>query len=254
MGLINKNSNISVLILLIVLLFIVGFPSVFAEEYYADINIEVDNFGFVKIDGTTNHPDLLANDTEIYTSKNQGYWLLNISKEEIFSDFVYVLTLPKGSSINYLKSSGSIRIEEDEGNLVIRGFGENKTFSVVVQYQTERLSENNVLIDNNLIFIIVIFIVLIAVIIILIILKNDKNSKEIIESTGEINLKGLNERQKKIIQLLKETDRAMTQTDIQKELKIPKAAVSRNILGLERKGLIEKEQIGMSNLIRLKKH
>jgi uncharacterized membrane protein len=46
----------------------------------------------------------------------------------------------------------------------------------------------------------------------------------------------------------------MTQTDIQKELKIPKAAVSRNILGLERKGLIEKEQIGMSNLIRLKKH
>ena len=45
----------------------------------------------------------------------------------------------------------------------------------------------------------------------------------------------------------------LTQTDIQKELNIPKAAVSRNIRGLELKGLIEKEQIGMSNLIRLKK-
>jgi len=45
----------------------------------------------------------------------------------------------------------------------------------------------------------------------------------------------------------------LTQTDIQKQLNIPKAAVSRNIQRLELKGLIEKEQIGMSNLIRLKK-
>ena len=253
MGLINKKSNISLLILLVIILFIIGSPSLLAQDYYADVDIEVDNFGFVKIDGITNYPDLLANNTEIYTSKNQGYWLLNITKEEIFSDFVYVLTLPKGSSINYLKSSGSIRIEEDGGNLIIRGFGENKTFSVVVQYQTDKLSEDSFLIDYNLIFIIVVFIVLIAVTILLVIIKKDKKSKEKIESTEENNLKGLNERQKKIIQLLKKTGRAMTQTDIQKELKIPKAAVSRNILGLERKGLIEKEQIGMSNLIRLKK-
>jgi uncharacterized membrane protein len=67
------------------------------------------------------------------------------------------------------------------------------------------------------------------------------------------NIQGLNHRQKQILQLLQKRNIPLTQTDIQKELQIPKASVSRNILGLERKGLIEKEQIGMSNLIRLKK-
>jgi uncharacterized membrane protein len=252
MGSTNNNSNICLLVLFI-LLITICLPSVVAEEYYADVNIEVDNLGFIKIDGITNHPDLLVDETEIYTSKDKGYWLLNFTKEEIFSDFVYVLTLPKGSSINYLKSSGSIRIEENLGTLIVRGFGENKTFSVVVQYQIEKLSLNNFLTYYNLILIIIVILILIIIVIIFMRFKIGSKSKDNIGFKGEINLKGLNERQKKIIKVLGETDRAMTQTDIQKKLKIPKAAVSRNILGLERKGLIEKEQIGMSNLIRLKK-
>jgi uncharacterized membrane protein len=65
--------------------------------------------------------------------------------------------------------------------------------------------------------------------------------------------KGLNQRQKEIMNLLIDKNTALTQTEIQKELNIPKAAISRNIRGLELKGLIEKEQIGMSNLIRIKK-
>ena len=55
------------------------------------------------------------------------------------------------------------------------------------------------------------------------------------------------------MRLLIEKKRPLTQTVIQKELNIPKAAVSRNISSLELKGLVEKEKIGMSNLIRLKK-
>jgi len=249
MGSNNKNSNI----FLLIIFFTIFLPSVCAEDYYADVNIEVDNLGFVTIDGITNHPDLLVDDTEIYTSKDQAYWLLNITKNDVFSDFVYVITLPEGSSINYLKSSGSIRIEENLGNLIVSGFGENKTFSVVIQYQIEKISGDNAFIDFNLILIIISFIVFVVVVLIFRRLMRDKKSKNKIEFSGENNLKGLNERQKKIIQLLQETGRALTQTDIQKELGIPKAAVSRNILGLERKGLIEKEQIGMSNLIRLKK-
>ena len=84
-------------------------------------------------------------------------------------------------------------------------------------------------------------------------LKVIKKPETTIDSIEEYNLKGLNERQKKIMNLLLERKTPLTQTDIQKELKIPKAAVSRNIRGLELKGLIEKENIGMSNLIRLKK-
>jgi uncharacterized membrane protein len=73
------------------------------------------------------------------------------------------------------------------------------------------------------------------------------------ENTFSLELKGLNDRQKKILKLLEENNVPLTQTDIQRELELPKASVSRNIRRLEIKGLIEKEQIGMSNIIRLKK-
>jgi uncharacterized membrane protein len=85
--------------------------------------------------------------------------------------------------------------------------------------------------------------------------KRKKNGTNTVpkEDAPSNDLKGLNKRQKEIITLLRERKLPLTQTEIQKELDIPKAAVSRNIHGLEMKGLIEKEQIGMSNLIRLKK-
>ena len=67
------------------------------------------------------------------------------------------------------------------------------------------------------------------------------------------NFRGLTDRQKQIMELLIETKRPLTQVEIEKELDIPKAAVSRNVHSLEIKGLIEIEKIGMSNLIRLKK-
>jgi uncharacterized membrane protein len=55
------------------------------------------------------------------------------------------------------------------------------------------------------------------------------------------------------MQLLTEHIVPLIQPYIQKEIPIPKASVSRNIRGFEPKGFIEKEQIGVSNLIRLKK-
>ncbi len=198
----------------------------------------------------------MAEDTEFYTSKKQSYWLLNITKDEVFSDFVYVLALPEGSSINYVKSSGPIRIEESFGNLLVKGFGENKSFSVLVQYQVEKASDNDNSMEVDLSFILLIFIPIFVLILVFIFFKRSidiKKPEKTIDSVEEYDLKGLNERQKKIINLLLERKRPLTQSDIQKELKIPKAAVSRNIRGLEIKGLIEKENIGMSNLIRLKK-
>jgi uncharacterized membrane protein len=236
---------------LLVIQMIIFVPSISAQIYYADITIEVDSSGFVTIDGTTNHPDLLIKNTEIYTSKKQSYWLLNITKDDVFSDFIYDMTLPEGSSINYIKSSGFIGIEENKGNLFVRGFGENETFSVLIQYQIAKLTENQI---EELDFIFVTFIILI-IILILILIFLIINEKPKIEKTliNDNNLKGLNQRQKEIMNLLIDKNTALTQTEIQRELNIPKAAVSRNIRGLEIKGLIEKEQIGMSNLIRIKK-
>ena len=86
-------------------------------------------------------------------------------------------------------------------------------------------------------------------------LKKKKQKQRITQS--EINtgfdFTGLSDRQKKIMELLLQKNRPLSQSMIQKELDLPKAAVSRNITSLELKGLIEKEKIGMSNLIRLKK-
>jgi len=232
-------------------------PIVCAGDYYADINIDVDDSGFMTIDGITNYPELLIEDTELYTSKNQSYWLLNITRNEVFSDFVFTLTLPKNSEINYVKSSGSVIISEELGSLVVKGFGENESLSLLVQYKTEKTIEREGIFGFDFFTILLlVFIIVLIILFFIVLFFMDKQKKptsvEKIEDDQEINLRGLNDRQKNIVKLLIESKRALTQTEIQHELDIPKASVSRNIRGLELKGLIEKEQIGMSNLIRLK--
>jgi uncharacterized membrane protein len=256
MGLNKTYQRIFLSFSLFLFLSIIYLPAICARDYYADITIDVDSSGFVTIDGTTNHPDLLINDTEIYTLKKQSYWLLNITKEGVFSDFVYALTLPEGSSINYIKSSGFIRIEENQGNLLVNGFGENESFSIIIQYQTEKVSDEGI-IQFDVLYVILTILIIILILVLAVIFIRDKKSKGAVEELKQNEIdtrfKGLNERQKQIMKLLIDRKIPLTQTDIQKELNIPKAAVSRNIHGLERKGLIEKEQVGMSNLIRLKK-
>jgi uncharacterized membrane protein len=253
MRFIRRNGVICVFFLLCIL--VIPVPSVLGAGYYADLAIQVDSAGFVTITGLTNHPDLLIKNTQNYTSKKQSYWLLNMTRTDVFSDYVYVVALPEGSSINYLKSSGSIRIEEDQGALVVRGFGENKTLSFQVQYQIGQPSDTAQFLEiNYLYFIALVILAILFVVFFLFKKRKTPPSTEVKEeSLGGYDLKGLNDRQKKILRLLQEKNIPLTQTDIQKELQLPKASVSRNIRGLEHKGLIEKEQIGMSNLIRLKK-
>jgi uncharacterized membrane protein len=246
----GSNNIYKQIFLCALILLIIYLPTTSAQDYYADVTIDVDSYGFVTIDGTTNYPDLLTKNAEIYTSKKQSYWLLNITKDENFTDFIYYLTLPERSSINYIKSSGSIRIEEDKGKLIVNGFGENELFSIQIQYQIGKSTEESIKFDPIFIFLIAAIIVLIAILV-EIFIKEKVKTQDLNEDSYDF--KGLNQRQKQIMKLLIDRKTPLTQTDIQRELNIPKAAVSRNIRGLELKGLIEKEQIGMSNLIRLKK-
>ena len=253
----NSQNRFCIILIFFLFLVLVYLPSVYADEYYADISINVDDSGFVIIDGVTNHPNLLAENTEVYTSKKQSYWLLNITKEEVFSDFIFSLTLPQRSSINYITSSGSFRIEADADNLVVKGFGENESFSVVVQYQINKTSDENLSLDWNVLLILGFFILILIIFLVFAIFQNKRKnlacSNKKLANDVDHDLRGLNNRQKKIIKLLIDHNRPLTQAEIQKELNIPKAAVSRNIHSLEIKGLIEIEKIGMSNLIRLKK-
>jgi uncharacterized membrane protein len=255
MGTHRRICPILILGTLLSLILIASEPPLQATEYYADLTITVDLSGFVTINGLTNYPNLTIQNTEQYTSKQQSHWVLNITKSETFSEFIYDLLLPKGSSINYIRSSGSIRIEENHGGLLIKGFGENESLAILIQYQIEKQDESFIL--NNIVYLLLLPAILLVIILIIFLYFKERKTIPIAPvadtSTPLNELKGLNTRQKDILHLLQEKKIPMTQTDIQKELNIPKASVSRNIHGLERKGLIEKEQIGMSNLIRLKK-
>lgn len=240
---------------LLILVTTVIMPTGNAQPYYADITITIDLSGFVTIEGITNHPDLLTTTTPQYTSKQRSNWLLNITKQEVFSEFVFSVALPKDSSINYLRSTGSIRIEENQGALLIKGFGENEPLSIIIQYQLEKTQES--VPQQPLVYLLLLSSIIVVSILLLFFFLKDKKIKNqpIQQHTAQppVEIKGINHRQKQILSLLQQRNTPMTQTDIQKKLGIPKASVSRNIRGLERKGLIEKEQIGMSNLIHLKK-
>jgi len=228
-------------------------PVVPAQGYYADLNITVDASGFVTIQGQTDYPGLLVDNTELYTSKQQSMWLLNITKPEVFSAFVYSLTLPQGAVIRYVRSSGSVQIQDNTGVLVVHGAGENVSLSIVLQYQLQK--QGSLLVDNLVYLILIVLIVIVGLLLVYEYRKEKKPQQVAKPSESAAPLlewKGLNPRQQQIMRLLTERVVPLTQTDIQRELGMPKASVSRNLRGLERKGLIEKEQIGMSNLIRVK--
>ncbi len=249
----NKKIHIVVVVLFIFLMFFT--PLSCAESYYADIEITVNEAGVVDIEGISNHPDLLVQNTERYTYKKQSFWLLNITKEEVFSDYIYVLNLPDGAKINYINASGFNGIEEESGRLIIIGSGNNEKLSIIVQYQLNKTLEEfsiNTIILGLLLLLIIVLTILLTYFIYQDKRDNTKSEKKK-ASKIEYDLRGLNSRQKDIIRLLDNKKRPLTQTEIQKELDIPKAAVSRNIHSLEIKDLIEIEKIGMSNLIRLKK-
>jgi hypothetical protein len=130
-----------------ILIFVLIFPSV-SSEYYADIEIIVDEAGYVTITGKTNHPDILVENSQMYTYKNQDTWLLNITINDLFSDYIYDLKLPQGSTVNYLNLSGLKEIKTDTGNLLLTGSGGNENLSLIVKYQINSKS-----IDYNILFI-----------------------------------------------------------------------------------------------------
>lgn len=217
-------------------------PLVYAIDYYADLNIDVDGSGFVTLNGQTNYPGIIVKDSDIYTSKEQSYWILNITKEGNFSEYIYRLNLPSGASINYIKSAGSFRIENRNNRLSIIGFGESKELAILVQYRIEKISYTNLIVSS----LVILLLITVGLIVKKFISKTNK------EKPKEHNLVGLTSRQKKIMQLLIEKKKPLTQAQIQSQINIPKASISRNIKSLELKGMIEKEQAGMSNIIKLR--
>ena len=68
-----------------VLLFLMCFAS--AQEYSADVTINVLRDGYVEVSGESNHPILKEGVYGDLTVKKDGFWLLNITSKERFSNY-----------------------------------------------------------------------------------------------------------------------------------------------------------------------
>jgi hypothetical protein len=247
-----KTIQYTIIIVFFLVLFIAS-PLISAQDLYADVKIDITDSGFVTIEGETNYPELLVDDNQNYTSKIKDNWFFNFTKEEIFSEFIFKLLLPPSSSIYSVDSSGSVWIGEESNRLVVYGLGQNNSFSLVIQYQITQSSDIQETPFFNTINIVLSIILIVIVILIFFNLHGSLNKKQVSDKTSFERIKGLTDRQKKIMKLLGESPKPLTQTAIEKELDMPKAAVSRNIHSLEQKGLIEIEKVGMSNFIHIKK-
>ena len=129
--------------LFLLLLFQFSFSSQIDASYYADIEIEVSSTGFVTISGISNFEDFQNVQTHKYTSKNGEMWLLNISVDEVFSDYLFRLILPEESIVNYIKTTPNIRFETLNSKLNIVGVGQNRKFELIVQYSFKEFEQTD---------------------------------------------------------------------------------------------------------------
>lgn len=210
-----------------------------ATAYNANIDIFVTDSGIVTITGNTDDPNLLIKDTSEYTSKKAEYWLLNISKEIIFSEVNYTLHLPKDSSINYIKTPELSRIENSAQELRIIGSASNKQLNLLVQYKI-----NKSVVDRSNIFIYILIVIILTVLISILFFTKKKK-------TRKIDLSSLTQRQAQIMKLIISNKNKITQAKLEKLTGLPKSSLSRNVDSLVKKGLIEKETKGMTNLLKI---
>lgn len=247
--------------------------NIFAQTYYADLDIYVKADGKVSMSGITNYePYQNIINSQIFTSKDLDYWILNISTDEVFDSYFFKLYLPKGANANYIKTTKNIKFDEENGRKIIIGKDINKPLRLLVQYKIGEIIDNNnqpqtQLISNQMLILILTgFFFLFTILIIMIYFNlrvkhiiNTKNKDEKvdlyeskkIEEKEEYDYSILSERQQDIINILKEKNK-ITQKELETIMQIPKSSVSRNIRTLEIKGIVKKEQVGQTNYISLK--
>ncbi len=236
--------------IIILVLFLISINNIFSQEYYADLSLDVDSKGDILISGVDSSNEFKLNQRiPDYTSKDGKYWLINITSNQIYSNFIFDITLPKGAQINYIKTTPNFRIDEDSGRIKIIGTGENKKVTIIMQYQiTDENNKENILKNPNLIGVLG---VIIGILITFILNRKKKEVITINQKENEIDFSIFPQRQKDIINILKKKGK-ITQKELEIEMQIPKSSVSRNVRTLEIKSIIKKESVGSTNYISLK--
>ena len=236
--------------------------SVLAQDYYADVVVDLGATGSASVSGTANHPSLAARTTDSLTFKRGSYWLFNLTlpADDVFSYYVFDVRLPQGASVNYAKTSGQFRITTEDGRIAVRGVGKSEPFAVVVQYQIADDKASGQ--DYSSLVLAIALLALFAVLLFFWIWarrrKKDENSKLKTEDGGlkteDSGLKTaiLNDRQKDILDVIKGEGKPINQALVCERLGLPKSSVSRNVDTLEKMGLIKKTRNGMSTMLQMR--
>jgi len=218
--------------------FLLALVRVSAQEYYADVVMDVSESGTVFISGTSNHPALSVSRSDEFTSKQGRHWLFSVDLNGVFSDFVFSVKLPVGASINYLKAPVSVQITSVGGRVVVNGVGRNEPFSLKIQYSIQGKKSG---------FFSVPFVFFgfgTAVVAGLFVLFLRKRRVRV----AGFDRASLTERQLAIIKIVEEHG-MVSQREVEAKLGIPKSSVSRNVNSLEKRGLLKKEKRGMTNVL-----
>lgn len=238
-----------------------------AEEFHADVKINVNTSDWIEILGITNHPKLIAGKTQEYISIDGAYYILNITIEDNFSGYAYDISFPINTIITPIEISGDFRMETQERRLHLIGAGENGPIYIIAQYsfddEHEQLDRNKNLSANSnprgmLSELLMVQIILILLLIALLIfggfylLKHRKKPEEF--ERPKYNPEALTDRQKLIMNYLEKKKKPVTQAELQREIGLPKASLSRNIDTLIKKGIVSKERKGMTNIIFINKN
>jgi uncharacterized membrane protein len=258
-SLLKIMKSISIYKLVFLFVFIINFQNCFSfNTYYANLEIDISENGLVEIDGITNFEKFKNLQTQNFTSKKKEFWILNISTQEMFEDYIFTLNLPKGTKINYIKTTKKLRIEDNEDKISLIGTGENQKLNILVQYKIQNEKTN-----QNYIFWVVLGFVFIIGFYLSYFLKfsnrknnlrnKNKNLNDLNKEVKSIDYSKLklNERQKQIINIIK-TRKETTQKQIIEIMKIPKSSVSRNVQSLISKGIIKSRKTGISIYLSLK--
>ena len=210
------------------------------SQLYADITFEVKDNGEVEILGNTNY-DTFKGTTNSLTSKQGELWFLNITSP-VFDEYLYEVKLPKYSVINYIKANTQVRIEEKSGSITITATGSKKPIDIKVQYIVNKEERTASIIKLISAIVIIIIIGVVGYLI----KKNIKHKPK-----KELKRELYTDRQLMILDYLQKQG-IVTQAKLEKDLKLPKSSLSRNIDTLVQKGVIFKEAKGMSNVIGFK--
>ncbi len=239
------TKNFLLLLLFMGIFIFLSLPDAIAQDYYADIAIDVKRDGVVIIDGITNYEGLLTDSSPDYTSKEGKYWVLNVSKDEVFSSFIFRVNFPENTQINYIKTPDLRRIEHTDRGLSIVGTGEDKELFVIVQYSFNSFEEEKKTTNYFITIVLAFILIFVSGLFFYWYYRKSFRKKAFYDKTL------LTDRQRLILDIVEKNKNVLSQRDIEIKSGLAKSSVSRNIQSLVLKGILKKEVKGMSNIISL---